>query len=66
MTIETTIGVYEINGDVPSKTDGGDVNNVRVLSHRDNRFLVVSFHGMTFTVRADDLRRAVDNAVNHS
>ena len=63
--IETHIRSYEING---SEVTGlpRDEDSVIVSAHQIRKDLVVlDWHGRTITVCAEDLRKAITNAINH-
>jgi hypothetical protein len=65
MKIETRIDPVEIDGGEISGLPK-DSDQVSVSAHWNvNRFVVILFHGVSVTVLAKDLTRAIQNATNH-
>jgi hypothetical protein len=65
LKIETRIDPYEIDGkEVYGLAQ--DTDQLSVKAHWNiNRFVVLEWHGKSFTVSADQLERAIKNATNH-
>jgi len=64
MKTETRIKIYEKNG---TETEGLKYPELFVLNHWNlNSMVVLEFGKDKITVLARDLRKAIDNATNHS
>jgi hypothetical protein len=65
LTIETKLDPIEID-DTPRKDLPSETDQVTVAAHWNYKDrVIIEFHGTKFTVIADDLRRAIQNAINH-
>lgn len=65
LKVQTTISIVEESG-IELEQGGSKSHNMNIRSHKNRHDLVViDLDGKTFSIKGDDLRKGLDNALNH-